>query len=69
MQVEPGQLRRWTHLDPHSPGQVFLVIRLVDATQHPDHSEVYVESILDGKYEWDNIEWVEERSEVIDEAG
>jgi len=47
---------------------VFLVIRLVDATQHPDHSEVYVESILDGKYEWDNIEWVEERSEVIDET-
>ena len=67
--VKPGQLRRWTHQDPYSSGGVFLVLNLIDATQHPDHSEIYVESLLEGGVEWDNLEWVEARSELISEAG
>ena len=67
--VKQGQLRKWTHLDPYSADGVFLVLNLIDATQHPDHSEIYVESLLEGAIEWDNLEWVEARSELISETG
>ena len=45
---------------------MFLVIGSFRATF--DDDEVWVDYIMDSKRDWDDLEWVEERSEVISEG-
>ena len=69
MKVRAGQLRRWyDNLPlPDYRGRVFLVIGEFKATF--DDNEIWVHYIIDGERDHDDLRWVEERSEVISEAG
>lgn len=69
MKVRVGQLRRWyDNLPlPDCRGRVFLVIGGFKATF--DDNEIWVHYIIDGERDHDDLRWVEERSEVISEAG
>jgi len=66
--VKAGQLRRWNDDIPLPAcrGRMFLVIGSFRATF--DDDEVWVDYIMDSKRDWDDLEWVEERSEVISES-
>ena len=46
-------------------GKIFLVIGLFTATDE----ETYVDYVMDDERDWDDIEWVEQGSEVISEEG
>ena len=67
--IKIGQLRRW-HDDLPSAlhecsGKIFLVVGLFTATDE----ETYVDYVMDDERDWDDIEWVEQGSEVISEEG
>jgi hypothetical protein len=64
MTIEAGQLRRWVR-GAGEVGQVFLVIGFTEAMGHGDTT---VDYIMDGELCWDDSEWVEQHSEVIDEG-
>lgn len=62
--IEIGQLRRWND-DSDSPGELFLVIGFTEMTSS---RETFVDYVMDGESHWDNDEWIERYSEVIDET-
>ena len=62
--IEVGQLRRWNR-DAGSAGEVFLVIGFTEMTSS---GERFVDYIMDDAHCWDDEEWLEHYSEVVDEA-
>ena len=60
--IEVGQLRRWSQ-DAGSPGEVFLVVGFTEMTSS---GEMFVDYIMNGAHCWDDDEWVEYYSEVVD---
>ena len=69
--VKIGQLRRWVpngYRNNAFPnlGEVFLVTGFTEMTSS---GEKFVDYLMSGKACWDDLDWVEEYSEVISEAG
>lgn len=61
--IEVGQLRRWNN-NAGSPAEVFLVIGFTEMTSS---GEKFVDYIMDGEHHWDDEEWVETYSEVVND--
>jgi hypothetical protein len=62
--IEIGQLRRWNS-NAGSSGELFLVIGFTESLGDC----MFVDYIMNGEFFWDDEDWVEEYSEVIDETG
>ena len=61
--IEIGQLRRWKR-GGDEVGSVFLVIGFTEMTSS---GEKFVDYIMDGALCWDDDEWMEHYSEVIND--
>ena len=63
--IEIGQLRRWNRdADADSAGEVFLVIGFTESLGDC----MFVDYIMNGELFWDDEDWVETHSEVINET-